>query len=259
MWILQHSLQYDFENVRKTIRKEFPNIDPEDLNIPKVELLTTLASLRLIAKGNTGLLESSQDVDILLRNLIQHSPHVLRDAKFFDNFLNALKMLKTLLQYKQTLIQSHQEFQQMVESEFESPTKKTKLSEEKELKKISVDTSSIDEKIQKVLPNLINHKFIDEFDEYCMNTEFSRPTYLQEFIKNPKTGVEDLLILEEHLGDAKLPFNDKASEKKLIKIVEQLGQENGSKEPLFCPLIYIQDPITGADIGIKIKNAYERQ
>ena len=143
MWILQHALQYDFENLRKIIRKKFPNMNPESLNIPNVELLTTLASLRIIAKGNTTQLESSQDVDCLIKNLIQHAPNAVRDKKSYETFMNSLKMLKTLLQYKQTLIKSHQDFQQMVEAEFESSPKKVKLSEEKELKKMSVDTSSI--------------------------------------------------------------------------------------------------------------------
>ena len=111
-----------------------------------------------------------------------------------------------------------------------------------------------------MLPNLIKHEFIDEFDEVLLNTKFSTPTFLQNFIENKSqfipTTEEDLLILEEFFGDAQLPLSDKASEKKLIKVVEELAQESGSKEPIFCPLIYIQDPITQADIGIKIKNAY---
>ena len=264
MWILQHALQYDFENVRKIIRKKFPNMNPETLNIPNVELLTTLASLRIIAKGNTTQLESSEDVDCLIKNIIQHSPNAVREKKSYEAFMNGLKMLKTLLQYKQTLIQSHQEFQQMVEAEFESsPTKKIKLSEEKELKKMSVDTSSIDVKIQKVLPNLIKHDFIKEFDDFLLSTKFSKPTFLQNFIEKKSQFIpsaeEDLQILEEFFGDAKLPLSDKVTEKKLIKVVEELAQESGSKEPIFCPLIYIQDPVTQADIGIKIKNAYAEQ
>ena len=46
-------------------------------------------------------------------------------------------------------------------------------------------------------------------------------------------------------------------EEKLIKVAESLAEHHEKKEPKWCPVIYIDDPITGGIAGIKIKNAYE--
>ena len=46
-------------------------------------------------------------------------------------------------------------------------------------------------------------------------------------------------------------------EEKLINVANDLAKHQESKEPKWCPVIYIDDPITGGTIGVKIKNAYE--
>ena len=46
-------------------------------------------------------------------------------------------------------------------------------------------------------------------------------------------------------------------EEKLINVAESLAKQQEKKEPKWCPVIYIDDPITGGITGIKIKNAYE--
>ena len=46
-------------------------------------------------------------------------------------------------------------------------------------------------------------------------------------------------------------------EEKLVSVAKELAKHHERKEPKWCPVIYIDDPITGGVIGIKIKNAYE--
>lgn len=48
-------------------------------------------------------------------------------------------------------------------------------------------------------------------------------------------------------------------EEKLVNVAKELAKHHERKEPKWCPVIYIDDPITGGVIGIKIKNAYEDQ
>ena len=62
MWILQYALTYDLESLRKIINKKFPKLNPKDLNIPEAELLTLLASLRIISRNYTAQLESPDDL-----------------------------------------------------------------------------------------------------------------------------------------------------------------------------------------------------
>ena len=263
MWILQYALQNDLENLRKLITKKFPKLNPKDLNVPNAELLTCLASLRIISKNYTSQLENPEDLDCLLKNIIEQTPNELRSKKSYDNFVNNLKMVKSLLQYRQIIINSNEEFHKMVADEFDSPTKKAKLTQEKELKKVVVDTSTIDEKIEKILPVLVSHKFITEFDSYLMKNTFNEPTFLEQFLQNKSnfypSAEPELKILDDHVGNFKIPLDVKAVEKKLIEVIEAIAQETESKDPVWCPLIYITDPVTKADIGIRIKNAYERK
>ena len=260
MWILQYALTYDLENLRKVINKKFPKLNPKDLSIPEAELLTLLASLRIISRNYTAQLESPDDLDCLLKNIIEQTPTEMRSKKSYEDFVNNLKMVKSLLQYRQIIINSNEEFQKMVDDEFDSPSKRVKLTQEKELKKVVVDTSAIDEKVEKILPTLVNHKFISDFDGFLMKNVFDKPTFLDQFLakKSDFLPSEDpeLKILDDNVGDCKLPMDEKAIEKKLIKVIEFLAKELESKDPVYCPLIYITDPVTKADIGIRIKNAY---
>ena len=263
MWILQYALQNDLENLRKLITKKFPKLNPKDLSIPNAELLTCLASLRIISRNYTSQLENPEDLDCLLKNIIEQTPNDLRSKKSCENFVNNLKMVKSLLQYRQIIINSNEEFHKMVADEFDSPTKKAKLSQEKELKKVVVDTSTIDEKIDKILPVLVTHKFISEFDNYLMKNVFDKPTFLEKFLQDKDdfypSAEPELKILDDHTKDCKIPLDVKDMEQKLITVIEIIAQESESKDPVWCPLIYMTDPVTKADIGIRIKNAYERK
>ena len=135
-----------------------------------------------------------------------------------------------------------------------------------ELQKVEQDAIKIDvvqTKIEMLIETITHHNFVDDFIEYLLDKPLKKPTALELFIKsrekNSELETKTMKLLDEHVE--KLPQNkdlsDKTTEKKLITFIKELAKAQKAKNANWCPIIYLEDPITKGVNGIKIKNAWE--
>merc|ERR1719219_909148 len=99
------------------------------------------------------------------------------------------------------------------------------------------DKTNVDSDVEAIKKSLTTHGFIKIFDNFAEENIFKgKLTALEKFIKYRN------LDLAKQENESKKPKEPK----------------DESKEPKWCPVIYLDDPMTpGEVITINIKNAYE--
>jgi len=279
-WLMEYSLRYDLPQLKSELKDLFPNLVVLDkLEIPDKKTLVDLATLRLIVNsdGKNDIIDNLDDLKALIRNFDefnQDKEFVRKPARKMqlEDFLNKLKMIKGLLQLKIMMLNIQHEYADLVSEDFESSDdsyspacKRLKRHCQKEmLKKVEgkiIDTNKIDTQVNDLKKDISKHTLIKTFETYADENVFKqKSTALELFIKNRNeylpTDVSEVQLLGDHMK--KDVLKDKSQvEEKLVSVAKELAKHHERKEPKWCPVIYIDDPITGGVIGIKIKNAYE--
>ena len=279
-WLMEYSLRYNLPLLKSELINLFPDLVVFDkLDIPDKQTLVDLAALRLIASSEetNEFLNNLDELKTLIRNfdeLSHDTDFVKKPARRLqlEDFLNKLKMVKGLLQLKIMMSNIQNEYQDLVSEDFEvsnrsySPAcKKLKRHCFKEMLNMVdgkiIDIKKIDTHIADLKVEVVQHNLIQTFDTYANENVFKQKlTALELFIKNRNeylpTEVSEVQLLSDHMKKDSLKDKSKV-EDKLIKVAESLAEHHEKKEPNWCPVIYLDDAITGGITGIKIKNAYE--
>lgn len=268
-WLMEHALKYDLVELRNQLKTLFPNlVSSNRFAFPNKPELTDLALMRSISRDKSDTLCSAES----LKHLIDHFSKTYLNHEFcskkpryrmqLEDFLNKLKMMKNLLQLKNMMTNVQDEYKDLVSKDFESTedssaNKKLKLHCEKQLKKKvdeKIDTTFIEADVDKIRKEVVNHAFIKSFESFALEHMLKHSTSLELFIKNKAdylpTDVSEVQILSNHVSK----MEQRHLEKSLIQVAQEIS---GKRDPTWCPVIYIEDPVTKGLNGIKIANAYE--
>ena len=284
-WLMEHALKYDMPELRNELKTLFPVLVTDNtMNIPNMDILVDLATLRLISRTESDMLDTLENLQILITNY--ENFYETESGQNFkgkparkmqlEDFLNKLKMMKSSIQLKEMMTNLIFEYKTHVNEEFHSndeestpACKKLKLHCESEMLK-KVQAQIVPENLEKDIENMkkeiCQHTFIQTFDTFALENLLQSDTGLDIFIKHSHnflpTEVPEVQLLANHLQilqniSEKNGADTRVMEKKLIVVAKNLGKLKEKKDPKFCPIIYLLDSVTGGVDGIKIKNAYE--
>lgn len=256
-WLMEYALKYDLNDLRNELKTLFPQVIASKLDFPEKSVLTDLATLRLISRSQSDMLDTAENLRVLIDNFSTWNDCtqlIVKPSrkKQLQDFLQILSKKRNLLSLKSMLIRAQEEFQCLSKSESPSKSKRVK----KELESY-VNMQSLDSDAQSIDQEIAKHPFILTFEKFVLENQLKGSTALELFIKDKSqylpTEVQEVQILSDHVSKLDKPN----VEKKLIKVAQDLSKFDAKKESKFCPIIYFQDATTGGLVGIKIKNAFE--
>ena len=110
--------------------------------------------------------------------------------------------------------------------------------------------------------NIIRSEFIDVYEKDLLKNVLDKPTSLEQYFldsQNHDFENEDreIQLLNQHFPE-KMSMKNKETEMKLINFAQELSKMEEKKKPKWCPVIYLENSVTGGLDAIKIKNAYEQ-
>ena len=110
--------------------------------------------------------------------------------------------------------------------------------------------------------NIIRSEFIDVYEKDLLKNVLDKPTSLEQYFldsQNHDFENEDreIQLLNQHLSGKMVAMKDDKTEKILLNFTQELSKLLEQKKPKRCPVIYLENSITGGLDAIKIKNAYD--
>ncbi len=166
-------------------------------------------------------------------------------------------MLKHYTSLKQMLENVEKQFEAQIASDFQQSQCKNKLLNEQ---KKALGLESVIEEGEKVKQEIVHHSFLKVFESFVCKELLPTSTSIELFSKNKQeylpSELIEIQILDKHVEQNEKNLHNVQAEQKLISLVQDLAHNEAQKDPIFCPLIYLQDEKTGGLVGIRIKNAY---
>jgi len=291
-WLVEYSLRYDLRQLRQQLKILFPEL------IKSVDFADEMTENTLYRIETLRVISSKESQDEILNNLDNLETTILsfetisEDTTQFTqchdrenqrkDFLNKLRMIKELLSIRATMLKHLLDFKENVSqiSKMSNDIFSVSLTfgvhdgKERVLKndgKNVIDRTKVDSEVMDIKKYLTAHVFIKTFDNFAKEIVFNgKLTALEKFVKYRNLCVPfkiKVKLFNLNLEDA---VDDKNEvEYKLISVAQDLAKQEieskkpkqpkiDLKEPKWCPIIYVDDPMSpGHVIAINIKNAYE--
>ena len=110
---------------------------------------------------------------------------------------------------------------------------------------------------------IIQNEFIDVYEKDLLKNVLDKPTLLERSILDLEESHDcenedrEIQLLNQHLSGKMVAMKDDKTEKILLNFTQELSKSLEQKKPKWCPVIYLENSITGGLDAIKIKNAYD--
>ena len=117
--------------------------------------------------------------------------------------------------------------------------------------------------IDSLKKKIIQNEFIDVYEKDLLKNVLDKPTLLERSILDLEESHDcenedrEIQLLNQHLSGKMVAMKDDKTEKILLKFTQELSKLLEQKKPKWCPVIYLENSITGGLDAIKIKNAYD--
>jgi len=131
------------------------------------------------------------------------------------------------------------------------------------IEKRVLKTDELKKEIDSLKKKIIQNEFIDVYEKDLLKNVLDKPTLLERSILDLEESHDcenedrEIQLLNQHLSGKMVAMKDDKTEKILLNFTQELSKLLEQKKPKWCPVIYLENSITGGLDAIKIKNAYD--